>query len=69
MTVAQIVGIVFIFAAILDLVLGFVVVGPRIPEEGRRKVVQVGLSAGAVVLLALGAAFLAGVMGVGSSVM
>jgi hypothetical protein len=66
MTTGQIVGIAFVFAGLIDLGLGFLVVGPRIPDEGRRRVVLIALTLGAVTLLAFGAAFLTGALTVGA---
>jgi len=40
MTSGQIVGIAFIFSGLVDLVLGFTVIGPRIPDAGRRRIVM-----------------------------
>ena len=67
MSTAQIVGLVFLFAGVVDLVLGFFVVGPRIPDESRRRIVQIALTLGAVTLLALGTAFLSGAIGLRAS--
>lgn len=66
MTTGQIVGIAFVFAALVDLGVAFLLVGPRVPDEGRRQVVQIALTLGAVTLLILGIAFLAGALGVGA---
>ena len=59
MSTNQIVGIVLLFTGLLDVILAFVVVGPRLPEE-RRRFVQMALVVGAVVMIALGTAFLSG---------
>jgi hypothetical protein len=61
MSTNQIVGIVLLFTGLVDLLLAFVVVGPRLPEE-RRHIVQMALVLGAVLLIALGALFLSGVI-------
>lgn len=66
MTSGQIVGIALLCTGLVDLLLGFVVVGPRVPNESRRRVVQIALTLGAVVLLALGTAFLSGALRLGA---
>lgn len=65
MTSGQIVGIALLFAGIVDLLLGLVIVGPRVPDESRRRVVQIAITLGAVLLLALGTAFLSGAFALG----
>jgi len=60
----QVIGIVLIGVAMLDVAIVFLVVGPRI-EPSRRRPVQLAILAGAGAMLALGAAFLAGALGSG----
>jgi len=67
MSTGQIVGIAFLVAGVFDLILGFLVVGPRVPDEGRRRIVQITLTLGAVLLFAFGTAFLTGALGFGSA--
>ncbi len=66
MTTGQIVGIAFLIAGLFDLILGFLVIGPRVPDEGKRRIVQIVLTLGAVALIAFGAAFLSGAMSLGN---
>jgi hypothetical protein len=65
MATNQLVGVVLIAAAMLDVVVTFIVVGPRIPDPSRRRTVQLAVLAGAGVMLGFGAAFLAGALGTG----
>jgi hypothetical protein len=65
MSVGQIVGIVFFFTGLMDLILGFAFVGPRIENASNRRIVQMALVVGAVTLFALGAAFFTGAIGMG----
>lgn len=58
MSSQQVLGIVLILTAVVDIVLGFVVIGPRIPNADTRRIVTLGLIAGAGVLAALGLALL-----------
>ena len=61
MSTHQIVGIALLCTGLLDIVLALVVVGPRLPEE-RRRFVQLALLTGAVLMIALGTAFLSGAL-------
>ncbi len=65
MSTGQLVGLVLVVTGLLDLIMAFVVVGPRLPEE-RRRVVQISLVVGAVALLGLGIGFLTGSIGAGA---
>ena len=65
MSSGQLVGAVLVLTGVLDLIMAFLVVGPRLPEE-RRRVVQMAMVVGSVVLLALGIVFLSGLVGGGS---
>ena len=65
MATHQLVGVMLIAVAMLDVVLTFVVVGPRIADPSRRRTVQLAILAGAGAMLGLGAAFLAGALGAG----
>jgi hypothetical protein len=62
-TTPQIAGLVLISTAIVDAVLAFRVVGPRIPDENRRRIVQVTLLASCAGMLALGAVLWSGALG------
>jgi hypothetical protein len=62
-TPGQIVGLALVLTGLLDLVLGLAVVGRRIQEGRQRRIVQLALVTGAVALLGLGTAFLAGALG------
>ena len=66
MNTSQIVGIAFIFSGLVDLVIGFVVIGPRVPDAGRRRILQIVFTVGAALLLAFGIAFLTGALGFGA---
>lgn len=66
MNTGTLVGLVLVLAAGLDLVLAFVVVGPRLPAQSRRAV-QLSLVIGAVLILTLGVLFLSGALGPGGS--
>lgn len=59
MDITRIIGYVLIAVGALDLLLAWLVVGPRAPEASRRVVVA-GMSAGGILLVAAGAALLAG---------
>lgn len=63
--VGLLVGSVLIFTGILDIILGVLVIGPRIADENQRRVVLGALTAGAVLMFALGALFATGVIDLG----
>ena len=63
MTSSQIAGSVLVAAGLFDLVLGFVLVGPRMPTARARRIVQFALVIGALALIGLGLATFAGVLG------
>jgi putative membrane protein len=65
MNTGKLIGMVLVLTALLDLVLAFAIVGPRLPEA-RRRVVQLSLALGSAVLLAIGVAFLTGAVGGGA---
>ena len=67
MSTDQIVGIALIFSGLVDLVLGFVVIGPRAPDDRRRRILQTAFTLGAALLVAFGAAFLTGALGFGGA--
>lgn len=60
MSSQQILGVVLLLTAIVDVFVGLVVVGPRIANAQSRRLVTLALIAGAGVLGALGIAFLLG---------
>jgi uncharacterized BrkB/YihY/UPF0761 family membrane protein len=60
-----IVGIALLFAAMAEIVTGLFVVGPRIPEEGRRRLVVGALLASGVAMAIFGGLFLGGAIGLG----
>ncbi len=66
MTPGTLVGVVLLFVGLLDLVLAFAVVGPRLPEKNRRPM-QVVLTIAAVGILVLGVLFLTGTIGPGAA--
>jgi hypothetical protein len=63
MTTSQIVGLALVASALVDAVLTFKVIGPRIPDEGRRRIVTLSMLASCAGIVALGAALLAGALG------
>ena len=64
MTAGTWVGLLLVCTALVDLVLAFFVVGPRLPERSRRAV-QMALVIGAVGILVLGVLYLSGRLGLG----
>jgi hypothetical protein len=56
----QILGLVLLIVALVDVVMGLVVVGPRIANPQSRRTVVTALFLGAGVLTGLGIAFLIG---------
>jgi len=60
MSSQQIIGVVLVLTALVDVVVGFVVVGPRIADADSRRLVTLGLMTGAGVIAGLGIAFLLG---------
>lgn len=58
----QIIGTVLLVTALVDVVLGVVVVGPRIPDPDSRRTVLLALLLGAGVLTGLGISFLVGAL-------
>jgi hypothetical protein len=56
-------GLVLIAAGVLDPLVGLLVVAPRVVDPGRRRIVVTAFLASAALLICLGAAFLAGVVG------
>jgi len=64
MTPGTWVGLILVGAALVDLVIAFFVVGPRLPDKNRR-LVQLALVIGAVSILVLGVLYLSGIFGVG----
>jgi hypothetical protein len=56
------IGWILIGAGVLDLLVGFLVLRPRVPEANRT-VVLLGLATGAAFLFVVGGLFLAGVLG------
>ncbi len=55
------IGIVLIMVGLSDVVLALLVVGPRVPEQNR-KIVTGALLGGAVACIALGFAFIGGLL-------
>jgi hypothetical protein len=47
----------------MDVVMAFMVVGPRIPDPERRRIVQLSLFVGAAAMIGLGAALLGRMLG------
>ena len=62
MNTQQIIGVVLILTAIVDVAVGFILVGPRIANPDSRRFVMLALIAGAGILGALGVAFLVGAL-------
>ena len=62
MTAYQLIGMIFLCVAALDLVLAFVILRPRIQED-RRKVVLGAIGAMSLVLVVIGVVFLTGLVG------
>ena len=60
MSMQQILGVVLILVALLDAVLGIVVIGPRIADPRAGRSVMTGLLIGAAVMATIGVALLAG---------
>lgn len=56
-------GAALILVAFVDLLLAFVVVGPRVADEQKRRVIMIALGLSSLVLLALGGAMVAGALG------
>lgn len=65
MTSSAVIGVLLIVTGLVDLVLAFVVLGPRLPDKSRRTV-QLALVVGAVFLVVLGVLVLGGVLGMGT---
>ena len=65
MSPGALIGVVLIFVGLLDLVLAFAVVGPRLPEKNRG-LMQLVLSVAAVGILVLGVLVLTGTIGPGA---
>ena len=63
MSATQYVGLVLLLAGFMDILLAFVVVGPRIPDPERRRIVQLSLFVGAAAMIGLGAALLGRMLG------
>lgn len=57
---SQIVGIVLIGIGIMDPVFGFLVVGPRISDPGKRRTVTMALVASGLTMIGMGVAFISG---------
>jgi hypothetical protein len=55
-------GIMLIAVGVLDPLVGLLVVAPRVPDLARRRIVVAAFLASALVLIGLGAAFLAGLV-------
>ena len=62
MTAGAWVGLVLVGAGVIDLLVAFVLVGPRLPEQTRRPV-QLALVIAAVLVIALGVLYLRGTLG------
>jgi len=62
-TSGQIAGIVLVLMGCLDLVVGFALVGPRMPNPRARHILQLAMVIGALTLVGLGVAFLTGILG------
>ncbi len=61
MKTSMLIGIVLILVAVLDVVLGLLVVAPRVKEESR-PVLRAAFVLGSLVMLGLGVAFLIGLL-------
>ena len=61
MKTSMLIGIVLILVAVLDVVLGLLVVAPRVKEEAR-PVLRAAFVLGSLVMLGLGVAFLIGLL-------
>ncbi|MFN7976473.1 MAG: hypothetical protein U0166_29750 [Acidobacteriota bacterium] len=59
----QLVGMILIGVGVLDPILGFFVVAPRVPDPAKKKVVVGALLTSGALMVALGGAFLAGAFG------
>ncbi len=64
MDTGNLIGLVLVLVAVVDLVIGWTVVVPRVKEESRG-VLRAALGGGAAVLFLIGALFLTGVLGAG----
>lgn len=62
MSMQQIIGLVLILTALVDVVVGLLIVGPRIANPQSRRLVTMALIAGAGILGALGIAFFVGAL-------
>ena len=66
MSSSTLIGVVLILVGLLDLILAFTVVGPRLPEKNRR-LMQLVLSIAATAILVLGVLYLTGTIGTGAA--
>jgi hypothetical protein len=62
-----IVGLALLLAAMAEVVTGLFIVGPRIPDEGRRRIVVGALIASGVGMAVFGGLFLGGAIGLGGA--
>jgi cytochrome b561 len=60
-------GIALLSTSLVELVLAFFVVGPRIPDEGKRRAVTMAVAGAGVLMALLGGLLLAGVLGPGDA--
>lgn len=58
----RIVGWVLVLVGVLDPLLGILLVAPRTPDPGKRRVLIAALGTSGIACLLLGAAFLAGLL-------
>ena len=62
MTSSQYIGVVLIVVGASDVLLGLFVVGPRVPDESKRRIAVLSVVTGAAALFAFGVALLAGAL-------
>ena len=63
MSQAHLLGGVLLLVGVLDVAVATLVIGPRIPDAARRRIVVGAVTAGGGLFVVLGVLFLAGILG------